>query len=88
MKRAKMVNTTVRLLAFGLLLLPSATALMQSTEVPEGFDVPGTTEYLVLGLAVIGLILGIWVVRMIVRFRTLHQDEATLEALETESTPT
>lgn len=68
-----------------LMLLPTMVVLAQESEAVPEIAVPGTTDYLLLGLAVIALILGIWVARMVVRFRTLRQDEATLEALGEES---
>lgn len=76
---------TLRLIGLAAVgLLPAAAALAQESGAAQTFTVPDTTSYLLLGLFVIALILGIWVVRLIVRFRTLHQDEATLEALEGE----
>ena len=67
-----------------LALLPTAAAWAQESGAAQEFTVPDTNSYLLLGLFVVALILGIWVVRLIVRFRVLHQDEATLEALEGE----
>jgi protein-S-isoprenylcysteine O-methyltransferase Ste14 len=67
-----------------LLLLPASTAFAQ--DAAQTFTTPSTTDYLALGLAVVALILGIWAVRLFVRFRTLKQDEATLEALDPEDT--
>jgi len=76
---------TLRLIGLAaLILLPSAAALAQENAAAPEFTVPDTTSYLLLGLFVIALILGIWVVRLIVRFRSLRQDEATLEALSDE----
>ena len=63
-----------------LILIPAGAAWMQSES--EAVNAPATTDYLMLGLAVLGLILVVWTVRMIVRFRSLHADEATLEAIE------
>ncbi|MBL8145920.1 MAG: hypothetical protein JNL34_06005 [Anaerolineae bacterium] len=65
-------------------LLPTAAAWAQESSAAQEFTVPDTTSYLLIGLFVIALILGIWTVRLIVRFRSLRQDEATLEALEGE----
>lgn len=65
-----------------LALLPATMALAQDSSAAQEVSVPNTTSYLLLGLAVVALILGIWAARMIVRFRTLRQDEATLEALD------
>ncbi len=61
--------------------MPGAAALMQEGSAAQEFTVPATTDYLVLGMGVVVLILGIWAVRMAVRFRTLNKDKATLEAL-------
>ena len=63
-----------------LLVMPVAAAMMQGDS--SAVTSPATTDYLALGLAVVGLILIIWTVRLIVRFRSLHADEATLEAIE------
>lgn len=65
-------------------LIPSAVALMQTSATAEP-AVPNTTDYLLLGLAIVVLIAGVWIVRLIVRFRTLRQDALTLEALEGDS---
>lgn len=76
----------LRALSLGALaLLPAAAALAQEGSATQEFTVPNTNDYLLLGLGIVGLILGIWVIRMVVRFRTLHQDEATLESLEDET---
>jgi len=86
--RASLSSVLARTLCAGglaaIALLPAGTALAQETSAAPEFTVPDTTSYLLLGLAVIVLILGIWAARLIVRFRSLHQDEATLAALDEE----
>ncbi len=53
-----------------LALLPATMALAQDSSAAQEVSVPNTTSYLLLGLAVVALILGIWAARLIARFRT------------------
>jgi hypothetical protein len=48
---------------------------------PEATTIPATGEYLALGLGAIGTILLIFLASLMVRFRNLRRDEATLEEI-------
>jgi hypothetical protein len=44
--------------------------------------IPATGDYLILGLAVIFTILGLFIASMVIRYRNLNQDARLIEQLE------
>ncbi len=47
-------------------------------------DIPQTTDYLILGLAVVFAILGLFVASLVIRYRSLEKDVQVIEKLTEE----